>query len=104
MEQIHLFPSRVGLKLFGFHGVRQYTPRTVSKITNLFSGNFNKELILLGGRNSSEVHMKYIRKKDVRKEKKEEYKEACYRAFLKDLKDEVKADDANFYAKVRDLL
>lgn len=35
--QIHLFPSVACLLLYGAHGFRQYTPRTVSKITRLFS-------------------------------------------------------------------
>jgi len=39
--QIHLFPSKICLKLYPFHGVRQYTPRNISKITRLFS-DFSK--------------------------------------------------------------
>jgi hypothetical protein len=35
--QIHLLPSSECLKLYLFHGVRQYTPRTVSKIARIFS-------------------------------------------------------------------
>ena len=34
--QIHLFTSRSCLRLYRYHGIRQYTPRTVSKITRLF--------------------------------------------------------------------
>ena len=31
--QIHLFPSSACLRLYPFHGIRQYTPRTISHIT-----------------------------------------------------------------------
>jgi len=34
--QIHIFPSKASLPLMPFHGVRQYTPRTFSKIIRLF--------------------------------------------------------------------
>ena len=54
--QIHLFPSKICLKLYPFHGVRQYTPRNISKITRLFSDFSEVELFELGGENANKVH------------------------------------------------
>ncbi len=33
---VHLMPSAACLRLYRHHGLRQYTPRTISKITRLF--------------------------------------------------------------------
>lgn len=35
--QIHNFPAKAILPIYLFHGVRQYTPRNISKITRLFT-------------------------------------------------------------------
>jgi len=60
--QIHLFPSSSCLKLYGRHGVRQYTPRTISKITRLFQG-FSYSLVYeLGGRECNSLHWEFITK------------------------------------------
>lgn len=98
VEQIHLFPSKEGLKLFGYHGVRQYTPRTVSKLTRLFNTAVHKELVIIGGKESTRVHLDFIRKKDIREERKEEYNQACLEAMHKEFKGTIKTNDANFYA------
>lgn len=58
--QVHLFHSSPCLKLFLFHGVRQYTPRTVSKIWKLFKGFSYAQLFRLGGRECNHLHYKYI--------------------------------------------
>ncbi|MEK7135493.1 MAG: hypothetical protein AAB780_02195 [Patescibacteria group bacterium] len=58
--QIHLFPARATLPLYLFHGLRQYTPRTISKITKLFGDNFQFELYGLGGRRCFWLHFKYF--------------------------------------------
>ncbi|MBX4206188.1 hypothetical protein KW784_00100 [Candidatus Parcubacteria bacterium] len=57
--QIHNFPARAVLPLYLFHGIRQYTPRTISKITTLFpdAGIF---LYGLGGREAKRVQWKYF--------------------------------------------
>jgi SAM-dependent methyltransferase len=96
--QLHLFPSRECLNLYRFHGVRQYTPSTLSKITRLFSGNYEKKLFILGGENSNTVHLNYITKKDTRKEKPDEYEQDCLNAFNKDMHKLVPIENANFYA------
>ena len=47
--QVHLLPSSACLKNYLFHGVRQYTPRTVSKISKLFKDFSYMTLFKLGG-------------------------------------------------------
>jgi SAM-dependent methyltransferase len=57
--QIHLFPAAASLLLYLFHGFRQYTPRTISKITRLFSGA-DISLYALGGEASKKLHLRYF--------------------------------------------
>jgi len=58
--QIHLFPAGSTLFLYLFHGLRQYTPRTISKITKLFSDNSKFYLYGLGGPKGKWLHFKYF--------------------------------------------
>ncbi len=89
ITQIHLFPSAECVKLYPFHGVRQYTPRTISKITRLFSEFSEVELISMGGEESNKIHINYILngifKKDIREIKSEKYEQECFNAIKKDL-------------------
>lgn len=57
--QIHLFPAAATLPLYLFHGFRQYTPRTISKITRLFP-HADIALYGLGGSASKKLHFKYF--------------------------------------------
>lgn len=57
--QIHLFPAAATLPLYLFHGFRQYTPRTISEITRLFS-HARISLTGLGSRASKWLHWKYF--------------------------------------------
>lgn len=57
--QIHLFPSAACLPLYRFHGVRQYTPRTISLISNLFP-DASCVLFQLGGAACNKLHFEYI--------------------------------------------
>jgi len=57
--QIHLCPSAACLKLYLRHGVRQYTPRTLSKITRLFP-NSQVAVYRLGGRACNRLHFRFI--------------------------------------------
>lgn len=59
--QIHLVPAVASLPLYPFHGVRQYSARTISKITQLFSDSSEVTLFKLGGQEGNKVHIKYIR-------------------------------------------
>lgn len=57
--QIHLFPSAACLRLYRFHGVRQYTSRTVSQISSLFPKS-SSMLFELGGGQSNALHWDFI--------------------------------------------
>jgi hypothetical protein len=62
--QIHLVPSASCLWLYLFHGVRQYTPRTVSKITRLFSDS-SCQLISFGGDRSFKLQWEAFTKPEI---------------------------------------
>ena len=50
--QIHLVPAASSLWLYLLHGVRQYTPKNLSKITRLFSPKSTCHLVRFGGSSS----------------------------------------------------
>lgn len=60
--QVHLFPSASCLRLYRFHGVRQYTPRTVSMIARLFKNFSYAVLFRLGGEECNDLHYEFITK------------------------------------------
>lgn len=103
MIQVHLVPSAACMKLYGRHGYRQYTPRTISKITKLFP---NAQCILygLGGSECIRIHDEYIVKPlaktglDFRKTKQDEYKTEVLSAIRADAKQST--NHPNFYALV----
>jgi hypothetical protein len=101
--QIHLMPSSSCLYTFLWHGIRQYTPRTISKITKLFGVNTFKTLYSLGGPKCNKVHRKYItypiifRRGDQRYINKNEYNQELKTAIEYDLKN-VKRNQESFYA------
>lgn len=57
--QIHIVPSYACLKTYLGHGLRQYTPRTISKITNLFEED-KKYLFSLGNDEFNKLTFEYI--------------------------------------------
>jgi SAM-dependent methyltransferase len=57
--QIHLCPSAACLLLYLRHGVRNYTPRTLSHITRLFEDS-SVRLYRLGGRACNRLHYRFI--------------------------------------------
>ena len=90
--QIHLFPSAACLKLFPWHGVRQYTPRTISTIVQLFdSPNVYSMLFRIGGDNCNNLHYQFItqplskNKIDLRDSKTKKYRELLKAAVEKDI-------------------
>lgn len=101
--QIHLFPSKICLKLYPFHGVRQYTPRNISKITKLFSDFSEVILFELGGENSNNIHKKYVKTSFYKKHSRETYpkiyEEKTYDAIKADLKKN-ETKNPNFYALI----
>lgn len=58
--QIHLFPAATTLPLYLFHGLRQYNPRNVSKITRIFGDNSKLYLFGLGGNAGKRLHFKHF--------------------------------------------
>jgi hypothetical protein len=102
--QIHIFPSSACLKKYLWHGVRQYTPRTISKIVDIFNDrNSYSVLYKLGGGNSNKLHFEYItkplwvKKIDLRETKEDEYFELLKENIIKDCVDN---NNPSFYALV----
>ncbi len=58
--QIHNIPGAAILPLYLFHGIRQYTPRAISKITQLFKDKTLVYLYGLGGTASKKIQFKYF--------------------------------------------
>ncbi len=93
--QIHIFPSSTSSSLMPFHGIRQYTPRTVSKIIRIFKDFSYTILFNLGGKYSNYLHYKYItkprRKKigDLRTKKSQEYNKLSYNVIKKDMNQQI---------------
>jgi hypothetical protein len=103
--QIHLFPSRVCLKLYSLHGVRQYTPRTISYITRLFQSFSYSTLYRLGGQECNQLHWQYITKPlilkkigDLRDTRTQEYDRRLRMAIAADNNEPHR--DPSFYALV----
>ena len=101
--QVHLVPSAACLELYGLHGVRQYTPRTLSKISQLFP-NAICTLFCLGGPACNNLHMQAItlpnhnKGIDWRTINLENYEELLHKSILVDMTSE--SLDASFYALV----
>jgi SAM-dependent methyltransferase len=60
--QVHLIPSTYCLWLFLYHGIRQYNPRTISKITRMFDDFSYSLLFNLGGKHCNSLHYNFITK------------------------------------------
>tara|TARA_B100000686_G_scaffold353628_1_gene460002 strand:+ start:1104 stop:1796 length:693 start_codon:yes stop_codon:yes gene_type:complete len=58
--QIHLVPSAACLWLYGLHGVRQYTPRTINVIADAIERDTKVVVYALGGKHSNWVHWRNI--------------------------------------------
>lgn len=105
MIQVHLMPSKACITTFPWHGFRQYSNASVSKITQLFSNDSTFELISLGGHACNSVHLKYITKPiymkrgDLRKSKNSEYNDELRSAILKDNSDTTNTE-ATFVALI----
>lgn len=90
--QIHILPAAVSLILYRYHGVRQYTPRTISLFSKLFSDFSKMELFCLGNQSCCNLHYDYITKaqfyyrKNLRNSKTEEYEQKCLAAIDNDMK------------------
>lgn len=101
--QIHLFPSSACLRLYRFHGLRQYTPRTVAKFAKMFSNSYSV-LYDFGGKNSNDLHHDFISKPirssgvDRRETETDSYHAELIRAITEDSKNST--GDPSWYALV----
>jgi hypothetical protein len=88
--QIHLVPSRACISTYPWHGFRQYTNASISKVTQLFSNNSEFEWISLGGEFCNRIHRKFItipiytKRGDLRKKLNKQYNEQLKEAILLD--------------------
>lgn len=102
--EAHLVPSAACLTTFPFHGVRQYTPRTISRVTRLYGPETRRTLYALGSSRCNRVHRGWItlprilRGRDLRKERPAEYDRAVREAIHRDARRPTSA--AAFYALV----
>lgn len=103
--QVHLFPSSAYLKLSLFHGIRQYTPRTISKITRIFKDFSYSVLFRLGGKKCNLLHWQFITKplliqksSDRRETATSEYNKRLMSAIRADMREPQKYP--SFYALV----
>jgi len=101
--QIHLFPSAGCLRLYRVHGIRQYTPRTISTLTRQI-GSGQITLFRLGGKKCNDLHFNFItvplrkREEDQRKSRREEYESELVKAIKSDM--QYPAMEPSFYALV----
>jgi len=102
--QVHLMPSAACLFTYLLHGLRQYTPRNISKITRLFP---TSKILLysLGSNNCNRIHKEYItiphilKWGDKRKSSNEHYKLDLVNAINAD-SNERKLSPTSFYALI----
>jgi SAM-dependent methyltransferase len=90
--QVHLCPSRACLGLYLLHGVRQYTPRTLSAITRVFP-DARSFLYRLGGRACNRLHLRFITRPllfggttDLRQVRADEYERRALAAIEADMR------------------
>lgn len=109
--QVHMFPAASGYDLFPIHGIRQYTPQRVSRITRLFSAHSRCRLYCLGGEQTIRVHREYVpnsvdrlfprfagTRPDQRQQNTAQYVADCAAAWRADM--EQSRTEAAFYALV----
>jgi hypothetical protein len=91
--QLHLIPSASCIATFAWHGIRQYTPRNVSKITRLFPDTTKKTLYRLGSTRCNDVHRRWI--SDARWRGRNDRREQDLRTYDQELKQAVREDMKN---------
>ena len=102
--QIHLVPAESCLKLYEYHGVRQYSIRTLHNICKIFSKYSTCSIYKLGGNCCYEIHNKYITEPlkkgtgDLRMLQTSEYESNVKRAIIDDFYSE--NAHVNFYALI----
>jgi hypothetical protein len=102
--QVHLFPAAACRTLYGYHGIRQYTARTVSKISRLFKMPSYALLYRLGGEASKRLHGEFITsprrngRGDLRSTRQQEYSRRLFEAVSSDMQSPQK--DPLFFALI----
>ncbi|MEX0898457.1 MAG: class I SAM-dependent methyltransferase [Steroidobacteraceae bacterium] len=102
--QIHLIPTASCITTFPWHGIREYTPRTISRITGLFCPETLVYLFSLGGSRCNRTHRKYItwphlwNGSDLRRSRMDDYRTSVRSAILSDFQG--RAASSAFYALV----
>lgn len=90
--QIHAFPSAACLKTYLLHGVRQYTPRTVSHIVEKFNNTKSYSVLYeLGGKRCNQIHWEYITKPNLTG--KREKRQTNPKEYYNDLLDGITTDN-----------
>lgn len=91
--QIHLVPSAACLRLYLWHGYRQYTPRTLASLTTRFADCSERLLVRLGGDACNALHQRFItwpvlirRAADARDLRPAEYRYALAAAIAHDMR------------------
>jgi SAM-dependent methyltransferase len=102
--QIHLIPTASCITTFPWHGIREYTPRTISRITGLFGSETLAYLFSLGGYSCNRTHRKFITwphfrsGSDLRRSREDDYRASVRSAILSDFRSD--AAGSAFYALV----
>jgi SAM-dependent methyltransferase len=66
--QMHAVPSAECLALYRWHGYRQYTPRTITRLTRAFDVYADRLVIRLGGPACNALHRRFIKPRRFRRE------------------------------------
>jgi len=102
--QVHLIPPPACLKLYGLHGIRQYTPRTVYKIMKIFMPYSYSVLYKLGGSACNQLHEEFITEPlrkgigDLRDQQTEKYVKRLMSAIAYDM--QMPSTSPAFYALI----
>lgn len=104
--QLHLFPSAACLRLYPWHGVRQYTPRTVSLLSRTFNDSSYSRLYRLGGSVCNKVLREFVTAPLLRPQQVDIRRRATPRYYSKRVRAAIESDIASqqstpsFYALV----
>lgn len=102
--QVHLVPSAACLNLYGLHGVRQYTPRTIKRLFDIFKDDSYSVLYEMGGAVCNSLHLDFITTPiqrgigDLRDTQTEQYDSLLLEAIAKDMRSS--QGEPSFYALV----
>lgn len=103
--QVHIVPSSHEFPwIYGMHGVRQYSPRTISMLTKICSPFSRSVVWRIGGRECNSLHRDFISRpirrsgEDFRQKKPDEYFKKLKEAVIADSKSNDKSAAAYAFA------